>query len=117
MVERARIRHDKEHPADAGSLKTRKIVTILRGKHCARWPKNLFQEHFDLHTRFREALECGRAFSFAQNGFVNQVWGDAKEFMYMYGYRNEVDDDCRMAALQVKDITREQGLEVSSDEE
>ncbi|KAF5534960.1 hypothetical protein FMEXI_11041 [Fusarium mexicanum] len=116
-VERAKFRHDMEHPADAGSLKTRKIVTILRGKHRARWLRNPLQYHFDLHTRFREALNCGWVFSFSQNSFVNQVWGDAKEFMYMYGYRYEVDDDCRMAAMQVKDIMSERGLEVSSDEE
>ncbi|KAF5251210.1 hypothetical protein FANTH_3645 [Fusarium anthophilum] len=106
-VERAKFRH----------LKTRKTVTILRGKHRARWPRKPFQYHFDLHTRFPEALKSGWVFSFAQNGFVNQVWGDAKEFMYMYGYRYEVDDDCRMAAMQVKDIMSEQGYEVSSDEE
>lgn len=45
------------------------------------------------------------------------MWGDAQQFMYMYGYRYEVDDDYRMAAMQVKDIIREQGLEVSDDEE
>ncbi|KAF5649228.1 hypothetical protein F25303_4765 [Fusarium sp. NRRL 25303] len=97
MVERAKIRHDEEHPEDAG-IKTRK-------------------EHFDRHTRYHEPNECEQAFSPAQRGFVNQVWGDAKGFMYMYGYRYEVDDDCRMAAMQMKDIMREQGLEVSDDEE
>ncbi|EWG36150.1 hypothetical protein FVEG_14629 [Fusarium verticillioides 7600] len=34
----------------------------------------------------------------------------------MYGYRYEVDDECKMAAIQVKDIMREQGLEVSGNE-
>lgn len=41
-VERARIRLDKKNPADAGSLRTRKIATILRGKHRAQWLKNPF---------------------------------------------------------------------------
>lgn len=48
---------------------------------------------------------------------MNKLWGDTKGFMYMYGYRYELDDDCRMAAMQVKDIMSEAGLEVSSDEE
>ncbi|SCN72286.1 uncharacterized protein FFNC_00398 [Fusarium fujikuroi] len=107
MVERTTIRHDEEHPADAG-IKTRKVVTILRGKHRAQWLKNPFQEHFDLDTRSCEAYACDRAFSFAQNGFVYQVWGDTQQFMCMYGYEYEVNDDCRIAAMQVKDIMREQ---------
>jgi hypothetical protein len=115
-VERARIRLDKKSPADAGSLRTRKIATILRGKHRAQWLKIPLQDHFETHTRFREALKCDRGFSFAQNGFVNQVRGDAKEFMDMYEYRYEVDDECKMAAIRVKDIMREQGLEVSGNE-
>ncbi|KLP00690.1 hypothetical protein CEK27_001640 [Fusarium fujikuroi] len=116
MVERTKIRHDEEHPADAG-IKTRKVVTILRGKHRAQWLKNPFQEHFDLHTRSCKAYACDRAFSLAQNGFVYQVWDDAQQFMYMYGYEYEVNDDCGIAAIQVKDIMREQVLEVSNDEE
>ncbi|EWZ52209.1 hypothetical protein FOZG_02006 [Fusarium oxysporum Fo47] len=79
MAERTKNSYDKELPAYAGNLKTRKIVTVLRGKHRTRWLKNPFQEHFDRHMGYCESEE--------------------------------------MAAMQVKDIMSEAGLEVSSDEE
>lgn len=42
MAERTKNSYDKELPAYAGNLKTRKIVTVLRGKHRTRWLKNPF---------------------------------------------------------------------------
>ncbi|KAF4498920.1 hypothetical protein FAGAP_4933 [Fusarium agapanthi] len=69
-------------------------------------------------TRDREWFEDDyMAFSSIVYHTRDKPWSDAKEFTYMYGYRYEVDDDCRMAATQTKDIMSEQGLEVSSDEE
>ncbi|EXA51557.1 hypothetical protein FOVG_00177 [Fusarium oxysporum f. sp. pisi HDV247] len=57
MAERTKNSYDKELPAYAGNLKTRKIVTVLRGKHRTRWLKNPFQEHFDCHMGYCESEE------------------------------------------------------------
>ncbi|KAJ4230287.1 hypothetical protein NW760_006697 [Fusarium oxysporum] len=75
MAERTKNSYDKELPAYAGNLKTRKIVTVLRGKHRTRWLKNPFQEHFDRHMGYCESEECDWGFSYAQRGFVNKLWG------------------------------------------
>ncbi|KAI7761675.1 hypothetical protein LZL87_013113 [Fusarium oxysporum] len=107
----------EDGPAHAEKLNTDLSMAVFRGKQRTRWLKNPFQEHFDYHMGSCESDVCEWAFSEAQRGFVSRLWENAKDFMDMYGYKNDFDDECMMEVMQVKGIMREEGLEVSSDEE
>ncbi|KAI1031621.1 hypothetical protein LB504_000254 [Fusarium proliferatum] len=112
----------KKHYAEKGPQYAKKadsdlMIVVFRGKLRTLWLKNPFQQHFDHHRGYRESDDYEWAFSAAQIDFVSKTWGKTMHFMNMFGYKSGCEDDCMMAAMHVKDLMREEGLEVSSEDD
>ncbi|CVK84802.1 uncharacterized protein FMAN_01729 [Fusarium mangiferae] len=112
----------KKHYAEKGPQYAKKadsdlMIVVFRDKLRTLWVKNPFQQHFDHHRGYRESDDYEWAFSAAQIDFVSKTWGKTMHFMNMFGYKSGCEDDCMMAAVHVKDLMREEGLEVSSEDD
>ncbi|KAF4945840.1 hypothetical protein FGADI_11636 [Fusarium gaditjirri] len=117
VLETLKKRCAEEKPEHAEEPNTDLMMAMIRGKQRELWLKNPFQDRFDYYMGYRESEVCEWLFSPAQRDFVCQAWRNTKDFMDMFGYKHDLEDDCMMAAIQVKDLMREEGFEVSSDDE